>query len=484
MAGGSVAAGLLVGTGIGKLAGLFETLDSPKIEPLVLTPEIVNGVEVYGLKEKIASADDVTKFYGSLNNRFAKTNDIRIGDVVKQQKELLNPSERYLEVTVRRSAYDSFIQREAETGVNFPEWIKLHVDVMNRCIKKAVPPVDLRAVLKRILVVEDSMPKDFWDEESYRQGKQGAPALDWAWLLRFGSPVSIDTDESWAVADDYRENGGENFWEIRHENGKVVIGMPPGAEPYERFYEFPEENDSLSGKNKVSFDMGLIHEWCHYLLNLPDEYAQDVHDVSQRFRNFTFGTGSFEVPHISPYLAYLMRNNISLNARNAFNDSQRTANAFQDRPGKVEIIAQSQNPNLTNGRVEASRVRLLDGSYYGNKSVPQDADEISRNNSLNFDKKLFTDDSNCWLLKFTNSFITSEVFLPAAAFNMSKIAGLESVNYNLTFSGYDDTERTYQEVMLVEDANIDEYLKNSQDPFYAKMKIEGTDTWFVWFLRA
>jgi hypothetical protein len=66
---------------------------------------------------------------------------------------------------------------------------------------------------------------------------------------------------------------------------------------------------------------------------------------------------------------------------------------------------------------------------------------------------------------------------------MSKIAGLESVKYNLTFSGYDDPERIIQEVKLVDGTEIDEYLKNSQDPFYAKMKVEGTNTWFVWFLR-
>jgi hypothetical protein len=479
---GSAAAGvgLLSGTGVGRLVKALETPESSKIEPLTLTPEIIDGVEVYGLKEKITSANDVTGFYSYLNNRFAKANNIQIVDTIKQQKELLNPKERYLEITVRRSAYDSFVQKQTETGINFPEWVKMHVDVMNRCLKKAIPPVELKAVLRRILVVEDDMTKDFWDEKSYRQGKQGAPALDWAWLERFGSPVCIDTDESWAIADDYRNSGSNNFWEVRHENGKTIIGVPPGKASFDQFYEFPEENDSLSGKNKVSFDMGLIHEWCHYLLNLPDEYAQDVHDKSQRFQDFTFGTGSFMWPYVSPYLSYLLRENIKLNARSAFGPDDRRFSCFNDHSDSVEVAVQYQEPGAIG---EVRRVRLVDNWIAGNKKVPEKADEVSANGTIKFGKDLFADNSNCWLIRAVAG-NTREVFLPAAAFNMSKIAGLESAKYSLIFSGYDDLSRTYQEVKLVQDADVDEYIKNSQDPYYAKMKVEGTNTWFVWFLRA
>jgi len=479
------AAGLLVGTGLGNLVGnIPEKRDSSNIEPLALTPEIVDGVKVYGLKEKITSASTVDRFYAYLDDQFVKTNNIQIIDKIKQRKEFLSPNERCLEVVVRRSAYDSFTRKQAETGVNFPEWIKIHVDVMNRCMKEARPPFAMKAVLRRILVVDDNATKEFWDEKAYRQEASLGSALDAAWVYRF-FPYSFDTDESWAIADDYRDSGGGNFWEFYHGNGKTIIGMPPGKIPFERYFEFPEEDDSLSGKNNVKFDMGLIHEWSHYLLNLPDEYAQDVHDASQRFKDFTFGTESFHAPYISTYLAYLMRENIKLRARNYFTyDDRRGSGSFNERPREVEITAQFQKPDHVSSHIEVRRVRLLDDDYYGRKIVPKNADQVSNADFIKFGKNLFQGDSNCWLIKIVSGQTTREVFLPAAAFNMSKIAGLESAKYNLIFSGYDDTERTKQEVKLVDKTDIDEFLKNSQDPPYAKMKVEGTDTWLVWFLRA
>jgi len=477
LAGAVAGAAVLGGLGLGNL--IVKNPDVFHKEPLALTPEIVDGVEVYGLKEKITSAATVERFYAYLDGQFAGANHVWIMDKERQRKEVLDPNERYLEVVVRRSAYDSFVQKQAETGVSFPEWIKIHVDVMNRCLKAAKPPVEMKAVLRRILVVEDEATKEFWDESAYRQGNSLGSALDCAWVNRF-YPFSFDTDESWAVADDYRDSGGGKFWEFRHEDGKTIIGSPPGKVPFDYFYEFSEENDSLSGKNNISFDMGLIHEWSHYLLNLPDEYAQDVHDATQRFKDFTFGTESFEAPSMSPYLAYLMRENIRLKARNAFSDdSRRTENSFRDHSGEVEIVV------VANSRVEVRRVNLLDGSFYRGKSVSTGADQTSETNSLKLGDNLFRGKINCWLVKNVDSQTTREVFLPAAAFNMSKIAGLESVKYSLAFTGFDDTQKTKQEVKLVDDADINKILDNYQDsPVYARMKVEGTSTWFVWYLRA
>jgi hypothetical protein len=482
LAGTVAGVAVLGGWGLGDL--IKRTPDVFHKEPLALTPEIVDGVKVYGLKEKITSADTVEHFYAYLDSQFATANHVWIMDKVRQRKEVLNPNERYLEVIVRRSAYDSFVQKQAETGVSFPEWIKIHVDVMNRCLKAVKPPVEMKAVLRRILVVEDEATKGFWDESAYRQGGAMGSALDSAWLNRF-YPFSFDTDDSWAIADDYRETGGGKPWEFRHADGKTIIGSPPGKAQFDRYYEFPEENDSLSGKNNITFDMGLIHEWSHYLLNLPDEYAQDVHDATQRFKDFTFGTESFEAPEMSPYLAYLMRENLKLNARNAFTiDNRKTVNSFRDHPREVEIMTQSQDPSITNCRVEVRRVRLLDSSYYGGKSVPENADQVSETNLIKFDSSLFQGSSNCWQIKNVDGQTVREVFLPAAAFNMSKIAGLESVKYTLAFSGFDDTQKTKQEVKLVDDADIGKILDNSQDsPVYARMKVEGTSTWFVWYLR-
>lgn len=477
----SVGAGVAVGVGLGEV---IKNTDLLRKEPRALTPEIIAGIEVYGLNEKITSADTVDRFYSYLDDKSAESLDIRIGDKIKQRQELLSPNERYLEVVVRRSAYDSFILKKAETGVDFAEWIKTHVDVMNKCLKKATPPFEMKAVLRRILVIDDDMTKEFWDEDLYRQGGALGTALDLAWVNKF-YPFSIDTDCVWAIADDYRDTGGGNFWEIRHENDRIIIGLPPEKVSFGQYFEFPNENDFLSGKNNLRFDMGLIHEWSHYLLNLPDEYGQDVHDASQRFKSFTFGTGSFDKPEISPYLAQLMQENIDHKDRNIYypQDNIWKWVSSKNRPKKVEVTTRSEHQNLVNNFIEVRRVRLVDSSYYGNKSVPKNADQVSKDNSLIFGKNLFRNNSNCWHVKVINDKITREVFLPIAAFNMSKISGLESAKYDLIFSGYDDVSKTKQEVKLVDESKIDAFIQNEKDPYYSKMKVEGTNTWFVWFLR-
>lgn len=223
--------------------------------------------------------------------------------------------------------------------------------------------------------------------------------------------------------------------------------------------------------------MGLIHEWSHYLLTLPDEYAQDVHDASQRFKSFTFGTGSFHEPEISPYLSYLTQANINLKERGL---TSRVHQSFYDRPNS--IVINSRLNGFGQVHTEIRRVRL-DGGLIGQKHVPKDPDEISGNLSIRLKDNLFIGNSNCWLLSLTNGQAVREVFLPAAAFNMSKISGLNSVRYDLVFSGYDDTTKTQQEVKLIDESDMNEFMKNEKEPYYAKMKVEGTNTWFVWFLR-
>jgi hypothetical protein len=482
MLGASIGIGVLGGLGFGEL--IKRNPDLIHKEPLALTPEIVDGVEVYGLKEKITSDKIVDGLYAYLDDRFAKSVGTVLVDKVKQRKEFLDPNQRFLEVEVRRSAYDSFINTKDETGLSFPEWIKIHVDVMNRCLEKA--SCEMRAVLRRVVVIEDEGAQKFWDEGVFRQGTPLGSALDVAWVQRFWS-FTFDTDSCWAIADDYRNSGGGKFWEIRHEsdgeNQKTIIGRPPGQESFDQYFEFPEINDSLAGKNNVKIDMGLVHEWCHYLLNLPDEYGQDVHDSAMRFKSFTVGTGSFEYPDISPYLVSLIKENKKDSMRDAYLGGGMRNDYYKVRPREIEIAAKYENEIFPESMIEVRRVRLLDESYYGKKSVPERADRSSETNTIKLDDGLFQEKSNCWHIKVGTAVTARELFLPMAAFNMTKIAGLDSAQYEIVFSGYDSPERTWQELKLVDDKEIDKCLSESSDPYYAKMKVTGTSTWMVWFLR-
>lgn len=480
-----LAGSAILGLGGNKLLSSFnETPDhkdielTKTVEPLEFTSKEISGVEVYGLNEKLNSIEDVKNLYTYLNNEFAKNNNIEIpntfDETIELRRKMLNPNERYAEFVVRRSAYDSFIQKQTETGVNFPEWAQIHIDVLNRCMEMANPPSEMKTILRRVVVVEDSAVKEIWDEDAYNKGK--GEALDTKWLNIFG-PFPIDTDASWAIASDYRDSNSNSFYKINHKNDKTVMI----SEKNGTVYEFPEKNDSLFNKNNIRFDMGINHELSHRLLNLPDEYTQDVHDNTQRFKDFTIGTGCFESPYFSPHLSYLLKENIKLNARTFFSKYDRATIRPDIHPEKIEVSCQLEHFDNNATSIGIRGVRVLDETYYGAKKVPQNADMSSETNTISFDNRLFQEKSNCWLISATNGNCTREVFLPVAAFNMSKIAGLESAKYNLTFTDYDDSLKTKQEVVMVNDTDIDKVGYDGKK-VYAKMKVDGTNTWFVWHL--
>lgn len=445
------------------------------------SPENIDGVDVYGLKESVSSVRDVAELYQQIDDTFIKSNNIDTAisgpeDLLKLQKERLNPNERYLEVVVKRSAYNSFEQKKEETGVNFPEWVKTHVDVLNRCLDEAQPQVRMKAVLRRIVIVEDKISEEFLD-------KRTQDAFDIQWDRQFWPP-SVDTDASWAIADDYREKGGSYFYNIRNIDGKVVAEKYFSDGNVRNAYEFQNKRDSLNGKDNVSFDMGLVHEWSHRLLNLPDEYSQGVSDSNRRFKNFDFATGSFMEPVFSPYLSYVLQENIRLKARNFYDlSTKRNQTVFSEHPENVRIAASIEDVDFRKTSVEVRAVRLLEDSYYGKKEIPEDFDQKSEKGPLDLSNDLFGIKTNCWSVRVESGEKSREVFFPAAAFNMSKIAGLKSAEYNILFSGYDDPNKTKQEARLVDKKDVVGLHYNQQDPVYAEMKIPGTDTYLMWFLR-
>ncbi|MFA6297475.1 MAG: hypothetical protein WC629_02835 [Candidatus Paceibacterota bacterium] len=444
-------------------------------------PENIDGVDVYGLKESMSTVRDVAELYQQIDDIFIKSNNIDTAisgpeDLLKLQKEHLNPNERYLEVVVKRSAYNSFEQKKEETGVNFPEWVKTHVDVLNRCLDEAQPQVRMKAILRRIVIVEDKCSEEFLD-------KKTQDAFDIQWDRQFWPPP-VDTDASWAIADDYREKGGSYFYNIRNIDGKVVAEKYFSDGNERKEYEFQGKRDSLNGKDNISFDMGLVHEWSHRLLNLPDEYSQSVSDPSQRFTSFEFATGSFLEPVMSPYLSYVLQENIKLRARNFYDPAtSRSRTVFSERPEKIRVATSFEDVDFRKTSVEVRAVRLLEDSYYGRKEVPEDFDQRSASGPLDLNNNLFDIKTNCWLVRAEGGEKNREVFLPAAAFNMSKIAGLSSSEYDIIFSGFDDLAKTRQEVKLVNKKDVVKLHYNQHDPVYAEMKIPGTDLHMMWFLR-
>lgn len=441
----------------------------------LLEPEIIRGTEVYGINERVNSLLDITALYKHFDEDFELKNGITIGDKTEQRKELLNPKERYLEVVVRRSAYDSFQNNQLETNTDFVKWIQATLALSNTCMENAKPPSEMRGVLRRVIVVEDKILKNIWDEKAYRD-KKGV-ALDWAWRSRFANIFPIDTDESWAVADDYRKVKGVNLWKIS-QNQDEIIAQNVSDQVAEQIFKFPAKEDTKELFNGITIDMGLPHEWSHYLEKIIDEYSQDVQDVNNfAFTNYFFDTGSFEIPYFSAYLSYLTKRNIDQKVR--------TLKAtIEDRPKDINISIES-NLSSADVRMEIRRVRLLDDSIYGKKSVPTSPDKTNPGNTITLSDDLFKDGSNAWLISRDYKDDKKSLLFPIACLNICKIAGLDKVDFKINFIEDASPKQTVQRMVPKDESEINDFMneiqKNNWTP-YATMKIPGTRLTFIWYL--
>lgn len=461
----------------------IETSSPPEIslpKEKYLHPKLVHNVEVYGLTEKINSEDQIDNLYKYIDEKYASENSIRIEDKIEQRKELLNPNKRYLEVVVRQSAYESFIDRQEETGVDFVEWIQMHVDINNRCFENATPPVDLKAVLRRIIVIDDSLPKD-WDESAWLQGE--GKALDIWYKDRFLNNLPLDTDTTWAIATDYRvdtrnEESQGNFWSFIHQDGKTIFGQPPGANQYDITYEFTDKDDSLSGHDNVWLDMGLTHEWSHYLFDAPDEYIFDE-QTPYRFINVPFDTGyvgAYHEPSLSPFLSYILNKNLADRQRGYTHEEE----AF--------ILPDSIMLNIPGIENVDFYVPKMPDSYYDDRKFPFKPTYSDKNQNIEIRNLIKPNErgvlpTSIYIKCSSEDGISREVCIPIAAFIMSKLSGQDNSTFNIEFtegSRYENGSTLITK--LIDESKLDDYLQAQGQKIYAKMKIDGTDAWIIWSL--
>ena len=267
----------------------------------VLTPEIVNGIEVYGLNEKIRTSYHVDLLYDNFDKNFdAKlTPELQLKSSFEQREALLDKNKRFIEIVVSERAYNSFLARREEMGVDFVEWVQMSVDLMNRTTETAKPKVDIATKLLRVVVVSDEFKKS-------------------------PSKHSKDLDATRFIEEDYRdtEKPGAYFFAVyENENGDVEIRKPDGFSYLDnRKFTFARGSDSLSGKNNILLDFGEIHEWYHMCCDVPDEYYMDTDNSPFKQSTFRFETGNFTEPSLSPYISYMIKYNIDVGRRGAFVD--------------------------------------------------------------------------------------------------------------------------------------------------------------------
>jgi hypothetical protein len=455
----------------------IKTLEKPHIEEKFLPPEFVYSVPVYGLKEKITSENQMTRLYSYLDEQFADEHKITIDDKLEQRKQLLDPKERYLEVVIRQSAMNSFLQRKDETGVDFVKWIQMHVYAMNVCFKNAKPSVDMRTVLRRIVVIDDNLPRAFWDESASKNGT--GPALDVMWKNKFNDP--LDTDCCWAIADDYRPANVTMdfpyFWKCWSSGGRINFSRPD----CEKIYSYPDDKKiAVNGLDGVWLDFGLIHEWSHYLSNLPDEYAFEVRVPSRRIKDFYFETGYFCEPRVSPFLSYLANHHVKFNIRDDVVEGYGNGYSFMQIPENSIKLDVVEEPNAG---VQCD-IYLGNTRHGGQRGFDDLPNYSSPNGSFQLDKAIATDDPHVMMLKTASR---KCLYIPYAAFCMSRMAGLKDAIYRINFTKYSaSNQQRTQIVNLVDESDIESFLQdkeNNRETPYAKMKVDGTNAWFVWFLR-
>jgi hypothetical protein len=204
-------------TGVVDFGASWLGLESPEF----LKSETIHGIEVYGLKKEIKTIIDGSLLYRYFNKKFDDKLDETLlhKTRVEQRESILERNKRYLEVVVKKSAYENFLSRQQETGCDFVEWIQVHVDLMNRLAENSKPPADIATRLLRVVVVSD----DF---------RVNDPRGDNLTLSLTG--FSKDMDATWFIQDDYRikpqlGSSPNSFYAVyQDEKGNQVIKRPKG----------------------------------------------------------------------------------------------------------------------------------------------------------------------------------------------------------------------------------------------------------------
>lgn len=452
------------------------------------TPEIIKEVPVYGLNEKIGNLNQIENLYKNLDHQYEKKHpEVRIRNKYAQRKELLDPEERYLEVVAFQSTFDSFKERVQETGVDFVEWIKMHVDAMNLCFSDAKPNSNLKAVLRRIVVIDDDTLNPIFDMDAYRKGEAGCgPDVAYHYNFVFNDKCPFDTDECWVVGSDYRVDTKKNrtnnhagyFWASDSINEKIYFTYPPGGNEKQRVRVYKDKGTNLTGKKGVWMDFGLTHEWLHYLFNLPDEYGYDVHSNGEV--KATIATGSFHEPYLSPYLSILSQNQIDNKLRDPNREGNGVGYTILNIPKEVFISTED------NVKIEDIRILRRDETQTYFPDTP-DIKPLTQNNLRVSADELIKQNSHAIELNINIDDDKKTLFLPYLAFNMSKMVGKNKSSYYIEVIDKDIDPDLQQHICILDEADIEgqsnelKRLHNLKP--IAKMRIDGTNASYIWFQR-
>lgn len=508
--------------------GKVEVIETEKINAVgqeergILEPEIIGEIEIYGSRQLITTQDQEDQLFDYLgklaeqkviDKAADEASSSSIGQVkletADEKREFLLGQEKTLTVIVPKSVWDKFGEGKGVNSLDFPTYVQLHIDLLNREFETVSPQISTKARLTRIIIEED----DFL--------YQGTTAEGEPYNHRFGYFLPVDTDGFYVFSRDYCEAPLSFLKKV----SKNEFGIFIETEGQPRFYLSPGQDSIEDLEGEIIFDQGLCHEFMHILFNLPDEYIFDCHQLGEpfRFREFHFDTGflsSSSKP--SPFLVERLKY-LASQTRAQIGGGDVWAGFLGELPKEISLTVKDRKktPISPCGNVldremgsEISDFQVL--TLAPDPEVLQE-DDPSQTEANYFQrmykeprvvaKKISSSEIGGWqklmqpkILEFNGQEYPSfspvyiyqsrdtEIIIPAAAFNISKWVGVDNPSYEIgIIGGIYENHRT-QAVEFFEGTRdqigeiIDENLRPNQKYPYAVMNITGTNYWLIWFL--
>lgn len=466
--------------------GIVSLLIPESVDKLVVQDQdaevLLRGTDVYDLSELGYGQVEIDKVVDSFDEIFdANLPWYDLPDSLWEQREkYMSKNERYMQVVVKKSVFESYKSRKSETGVDFVEYMNLMIDSMNRELQQYNPPIYLKNILKRIIIVDDA-----YDSNPVRYSK--------------------DIDAMWFFDADNRQNqdngsvGQGSFWSVKEIIGGGVVLCNPAGSTYGREITLKGSGDSFDFVEEgVWIDYGQVHEFKHQLWNIPDEYNFNFEGVNSVYKNFRFDNGYFMEPSISPYIAMLIRRSVELGVRGYYMDDDGigTARSMLEKYSFFGELPMSAKISVSGAQaIGVSRSRAVIPDYFDNKERGVLCKRMEKLRELKGDDFSLSamdfapdilDGEGIYPVLFridtVRAGLPDELYIPLAVFNMSKMAGLDTPEYVIEYAGVEPPLGFGSQVMkLVESVNLEDF--ETENIVYAKMKVDGTSCWAVWIFQ-
>jgi hypothetical protein len=482
--------------------------------PPYLQPEIVDGVPVYGLGEgKINYRWQLRALISYLDYQFlwetyCKTRDPLLLDALIQwesgtlpwdvryslREKFLKLTERYVEVVVSRSAYNSFLKcNNSNTGPSLERLARMHVEAANLLLGYGDVPSNMRVKIRRVIVLPDELLSNVFQSQQHLL------------LVVFGRDpewdVPLDTDFSWIIRSNYwpsdsptapyrrQTRESPDFWVAKSEplTGRVIFFTPyDGWRHGIYIYPLPAGSPFATQTDRypLLLDLSVIKQLLMHLnVDVDSHFNASNLDPFAHFRRFYFfpqSSGRYPHPWISPYS--------SLSAEFFTGLTDRFGNPEYTFPGRIELRVVDSNKNPIPWELESY------GRFRGkNNFGPRD--KYPPYKSLSSDSGTAT---FLWDDIFVGSSVETlllrvedggEIYVPLAFFRISRLTGAADMRGDkpcrctIYLTGKDDPEAHFQYLIIVPESELDTFLNNlgpGETP-YAIGEVDGThDMRFVW----